>query len=149
MTLKVLLFGFAGFLASFSPLSAQMRVYDKREFAPTAFHETIYRMMETCSGVSGEYENIRWHTAQIILVGDLEEGIQWIGAWFQRRELVEGEWIETEISEIILDREFVFDGNIVSHEALHDLYGGAAPMDTAAKCVLDWSRLTYMRRLGD
>ena len=141
MTAKVFLLGLAGFLIGLSPLSAQerARVYNKREFTPTAFHEAIYRMIETCSGVKGEYENVHWYTAQIILIDGPEVEIQWIGAWMKRED--------SEISEIILDREFVFDGNIVSHEVLHDLYDGPAPMDTAHRCVLDWSRLTYVRRV--
>jgi len=137
MTLRALLLALAVF-GSTQTLSAQerARVYDKSEFTPTAFHEVVYRMMEICSGVDGKFEDIRWYTAKIILVEG--SGAQWIGAWTKRAD--------SELSEIILDREFVFDGNTVSHEALHDLYDGSAPMDIASRCVLDWSRLTYIRR---
>ena len=140
MTLKALLLALSVFFGAFSPLSAQeaARIYSKSEFAPTAFHEAIYRMMEACSGITGNYERIRWYVAQIILVGDPNEGRQWAGAWSMIPE--------SDLAQIILEREHVFNGNTVSHEALHDLYDGQAPMDTAHKCVLDWSRLTYVRR---
>ena len=141
MTGKALLLASTVLLSTLAPLSAQAvqtRIYDKREFVPTAFHEVIYRMMEICSGIDGKYEDIRWFTAQIMLVGDPALGNQLIGAWARNPE--------TGIAQIILERESVFDGNTVSHEALHDLYNGLTPMDTAHKCVLDWSRLSYIWR---
>lgn len=120
-------------------VEAQVRMFDHQEFAPTAFHEAVYEMMEICSGVKGDYKRIRWYTAQIILAGPTLS-IQWIGSWRMISE--------TEEAEITLDREYVFDGTLVSHEILHDLYDGPAPMDVAHRCVLDWSRLTRVRRVG-
>lgn len=119
---------------------AQVRMFDRQEFAPTAFYEAIYEMMEECSGVEGDFEHVRWYTAQIILAGPTLS-IQWIGSWRKTPEM--------EHAEITFDREFAFDGALVSHEILHDLYDGPAPMDVAHRCVLDWSRLTRVRRANE
>jgi len=79
---------------------------------------------------------VRWYMAKMILVGDPRMGRQWVGAWAKTEET----------SEIILDREYVFDGYIVSHEVLHDLFRGNAPMDIANRCVLDWGGLMERER---
>ncbi len=113
-----------------SKASAQIiRVYDKSEFAPTAFHKTVYEMMEACSGVKGDFEGIRWYVAQMILVGNPDLGQQWVGMY------------NSLTKRITFAREYVFEGWTVSHEALHSLYEGKVPMDIASRCVLDWQRL--------
>lgn len=114
--------------------SSQVWMFNKTEFAPTAFHRTIYEMMENCSGVDGDLENVRWFVSQLILVGDPNVGHQWVGAF---TNAFGG-------PEIILQREYAFDGKTVSHEVLHELFVGDAPMDIASRCVLDWDRLTFL-----
>lgn len=111
----------------------KVRAYNKAEFAPTAFHKTIYEMMEECSGIDGDFERLRWYIAKLILVGDPDRGLVWNGMWTNGGG--------TKDPEITLDREKVFDGEAVSHETLHDLYEGTAPMDVASRCVLNWDRL--------
>ena len=121
------------------PASAQsVRIYNQVEFAPTEFHRTVYKMMEACSGVEGDFEAIRWYVAKMILVGDPDAGVTWAGMW------INGDGAHE--PRIILDREDVYDGESVSHESLHDIYGGDVPMDIASRCVLRWYRLKAVLR---
>jgi len=137
--MRRILLWFALAFALGSPLQAQtVRVYDKVEFAPTEFHHTIYKMMEACSGVEGDYESVKWFIAKMILSGNPDDGIQWVGMWTNGGG--------THESRITFDRESVYDGVIVSHEVLHAIFEGDVPMDVANRCVLDWYRLKSVFR---
>jgi len=131
--MRIFILAFILFLLSMAmPVEAQIRVFDGEEFAPTEFHRTIYKMMEACTRIEGDFDAIRWYVAKLILVGDPDADMRWIGMWNKVGP------------EITFDREYVFDGRIVAHEVLHDLYEGRVPMDAARRCVLDWERLTFI-----
>jgi len=99
------------------------------EFEPTPFHETIYEMVEECTGESGDFEALRWYMAASLFKLD---GTEYWGLWFDS-------W---GYPAIVLDRQKVYDGETVSHEIMHDLYKGQGPMDMYRLCVLDWENLT-------
>ena len=134
--MRTLILTFTLFLLS-TPAQAQIRIFDGMEFEPTEFHRTVYKMMEECTGIEGDFESIRWYVAKLILVGDPDADMRWIGMWNRVGP------------EITFDREYVFDGYIVAHEVLHDLFKGRVPMDAARKCVLDWERLTFILEEND
>lgn len=120
---------FLALLAGASSLSAQIHMHALQEFEPTAFYETIYSMMEQCTDVLGDYEAVRWYTSSAIASPSTDRAY-W-GIWFESWG-----W-----PSIVLDREKAFDGVVVSHEIMHDLYGGQGPMDKYSQCVLDWDNL--------
>jgi len=112
---------------------AQTHIYNLQEIEPTQFHEAIYQMVENCTGMQGDYDAIRWYIASTIVSSS---GIEYLGVWFDSWG-----W-----SAIVFDREHVFDGEIVSHEAMHDLYKGQGPMDKYRMCVLDWENMVPVQR---
>lgn len=102
-----------------------IRSYGEREFEPTRVHETIYEMMEECTGVEGDVERVHWKVAL------------WVDSPTNEAALRAGWHRDGDYREIIFYEEFVFDGETISHEVLHDLYGGDVPLDVADRCMLD------------
>ena len=130
---KAVLWLVTALLLGVGSLVGQTHMYNLEEFEPTPFHYTIYIMMEQCTGVEGDFSDVRWYIASTIVS---ETGINYWGVHF-----TEWGW-----SAIVLEREKAFTGEIVSHEIMHNLYNGQGPMDTYRKCVLDWSNLTPIIR---
>lgn len=112
------------------------QLYGVQEFHPTALHETAYYMMQFCTGVYGDFQAVRWYTAKALIWEDGNTRRDFLGMWHK-----EWGW-----PSIIFERDHVFDGLVVGHEILHDLYGGQVPMDIAARCLLDWPNLTPIER---
>lgn len=102
-----------------------IRSYAEREFEPTPVHETIYAMMEECTGIEGDVDRIDWKVAL------------WVDSPSREAALRAGWHRDGEDREIIFYEEFAFDGETISHEVLHDLYDGDVPLDVADRCMLD------------
>lgn len=114
-----------------TPLPAQVNqvnVFGRQNFQPTKVHRAVYEMMEECSGRRGNFDRITWAVAQLLVTPAGEH----VAAMWGTRD---GHPF------VIIDRQYVFDAKILSHEALHDLFGGPVPMDVANHCVLIWHRL--------
>ncbi|NIV53611.1 MAG: hypothetical protein GWN53_17360 [Gammaproteobacteria bacterium] len=96
-------------------------------------HIAIYEMMEGCTGISGDPDRVHWSMAWSI--EDAETG-----------EIKASMWSGTDgYRQIILAKEWAFSGHYISHEVLHDLYDGPAPMDTAMRCLFFWWNLREAR----
>lgn len=111
-----------------------IRSYGEREFQPTPVHETVYRMMEDCTGVEGDFETVSWKVAL------------WVDSPTRDSALRAGWHRDGDLREIIFYEEYVFDAETISHEVLHDLYDGDVPLDVADRCMLDGELLGQERR---
>lgn len=109
--------------------SGVIRSFGAHEFEPTPMHETVYRMMERCTGREGDLEGLTWKVAL------------WVDSPDRDRALKAGWHRDGEQREVVFYEEYVFDGETVSHEILHDLYDGEVPLDVAERCILDGERL--------
>lgn len=114
-----------------APVPAQVVqtvVYKQIEVFPTAYHIFIYTQMEMCTGIKGDLSKVRWWMAEGITV-EYQDGTRGWAAGLHRK-------VGNGTFDIILTREHVFDGETVSHEVLHNLYQGDAPLDVAQHCLL-------------
>lgn len=102
-----------------------IRTFGERQFEPTPVHETVYRMMEECTGREGDLEAVQWTVAL------------WVDSPARRSALRAGWHRDGDHREILFYEEFVFDAETISHEVLHDLYDGEVPLDVADRCMLD------------
>ena len=102
---------------------------------PSPVYRTVFALMETCTGRTGDFDEISWFLA--VSMVELGTGRRFAGMYSPRDPG----------HTIILDKEYAFRLHYVSHEILHYLYGGPdVPMDVAQKCLLDWTSLTLKPR---
>jgi len=98
-------------------------VYEDLE--PGPLHESIYRLMERCTGLKGDFEGIVWNTAAFILLRrSLDRAVAY---WYELPDGRRAIWIET---------GFWNNPTILSHEILHDLNLGVFRADMATACVI-------------
>lgn len=102
-----------------------IRSFGEREFEPTRVHETVYRMMEKCTGIEGSFEDIHWKVAL------------WVDSPTNEAALRAGWHRDGDYREIVFYEEYAFDAETISHEVLHDLFNGDVPLDVADRCILD------------
>lgn len=120
--------------AQVPPASIKTSVYGDLAIYPTAFHNLVYREMEHCTGLAGDPARVQWHVADYMAI-EYEDGTQGVAV---------GMWTSQEDGRhIFLQKDHVFDGEVISHEILHDLYSGDAPLDVAQKCILTYRRVHY------
>jgi hypothetical protein len=106
-----------------------IRTFGEREFEPTPVHETVYRMMEECTGIEGDPGAVHWKVAL------------WVDSPSNETALKAGWHRDGDYREIVFYEEYVFNAETISHEVLHDLYDGSVPLDIANRCMLDGENL--------
>lgn len=75
-------------------------------FQPTEFHAKQYARAETCLGISGHYERVRWFLADFLIFDNVPADGIWRGP-----------------DEIYLIRDRKFNASSVLHESLHHVRG--------------------------
>lgn len=116
-------------------------VYGDMEIEPTEYHRIVYTVMEQCTGIKGDFSQVRWFIAKAITVIHTESGTGYMANGLYRHP----DYTEDGRPHIYTDYEHAFEGETISHEILHDLYKGDAPLDVAQRCMLTWRRLRVIR----
>lgn len=120
---------------------AQMTLYTPEAYAvgPTIFHQLVYHEMEDCTGLKGDFSKVHWYIAP--------HGIMIVGPGYPAGQMARATWAKAPGGDrtIVISGEDFFNGEVISHESLHDLYGGDAPLDVAQRCILSWQRVLPIR----
>ena len=97
---------------------------------PTQLHQFVYHLMEECTGIEGDFDEIEWWTATTILREREDGGDDEVyGFWSNGVTADDGRTINRFIA---LERFWWSNPTVMSHEILHDLYNGDdVPIDLA------------------
>jgi hypothetical protein len=90
--------------------SDPLEVEDLLPFDPPRVYRVWWAEVEQCVGLKGDFDQIRWFTAEAMRV----DGENAFGVW-------------SPPSTIYLERFYTTSAPAVKHEMLHDLTGGAMP----------------------
>lgn len=78
-------------------------------FSPPAVYQQWWSLTESCSGISGDFAQVKWYQIPGTSRFDLGEGIAANGAWAK------------DGNKIIIAGDAILDGDLVRHEMLHAL----------------------------
>lgn len=104
---------------------------NRLRIVPPLFYRTAYSTAEQCTGITGDFDRIRWYIAHKILDTEVPER-EYLGIWTQT----------TTAHEIVLKSTHAFHLTIVVHEILHDLFQGYFTPDIGNRCIPHWQILT-------
>ncbi len=85
--------------------------WNARPTTPNTMHLYIYRQVEECLGIEGDWDGLLWYVSDFILRADF---VRLAGLWV------------TDPRRIMLAEDKVNDPSVVSHEIIHDLTNGKA-----------------------